>query len=80
LSNKYIISSSGTSKLNVNNIAFRDSKGVVKPNIDNSNYTFNGRGWGHGIGMSQYGARQMAAEGFTYKEILKHYYTGVNIQ
>lgn len=35
-----------------------------------------GSGWGHGVGMSQYGARQMAVEGFTARQILAHYYTG----
>lgn len=36
-------------------------------------------GYGHGVGMSQWGAEGMAGEGFNYKEILKHYYTGVEI-
>lgn len=36
-------------------------------------------GFGHGIGMSQYGAQGMALEGYTYDEILHHYYTGVEI-
>ncbi len=38
-----------------------------------------GRGWGHGAGLSQYGANAMAKDGKTYKEILSHYYqkTGV---
>lgn len=36
-------------------------------------------GYGHGVGMSQWGADGMADEGFNYKEILKHYYTGVEI-
>jgi len=36
-------------------------------------------GYGHGVGMSQYGADGMAGEGFNYKEILKHYYTGVDV-
>lgn len=36
-------------------------------------------GYGHGVGMSQYGANGMAKEGYTYDEILKHYYTGVEI-
>lgn len=36
-------------------------------------------GDGHGLGMSQYGANGMAKEGKTYQEILKHYYTGVQI-
>lgn len=33
-----------------------------------------GSGYGHGLGMSQYGAAAMAAEGFQYRDILKHYY------
>lgn len=36
-------------------------------------------GFGHGIGMSQYGAQGMALEGKQYQEILKHYYSGVEI-
>lgn len=37
-------------------------------------------GYGHGVGMSQHGANLMAKEGYTYDEILKHYYQGVEIQ
>ncbi len=36
-------------------------------------------GDGHGVGMSQYGANGMAMEGKSYQEILKHYYTGIQI-
>ena len=36
-------------------------------------------GYGHGVGMSQWGANIMAKEGNGYEEILKHYYTGINI-
>jgi SpoIID/LytB domain protein len=38
--------------------------------------TFTGSGWGHGVGMSQYGARGMAAEGRSAAQILPHYYSG----
>jgi SpoIID/LytB domain protein len=38
--------------------------------------TFDGAGWGHGVGMSQYGARAMAIDGSSYEDILAHYYTG----
>lgn len=38
------------------------------------------KGNGHGVGMSQYGAFGMANEGYKYDEILKHYYTGVEIK
>lgn len=41
--------------------------------------TFNTIGFGHGIGMSQYGAKYMAETGSTYDKILKWYYTGVDI-
>ncbi|MDO5558774.1 MAG: stage II sporulation protein D [Oscillospiraceae bacterium] len=37
------------------------------------------KGFGHGVGMSQYGANTMAGEGKTYEEILSHYYTGAVI-
>lgn len=40
---------------------------------------FKGKGYGHGVGMSQYGAKKMAEEGYNYKEILKHYFTNVDI-
>ena len=40
-------------------------------------FTVSGRGWGHGIGMSQWGAYGLAKHGASYKTILKHYYTGI---
>lgn len=42
--------------------------------------TFNVTGYGHGVGMSQYGADFMARQGSSYEEILKHYYKGVEIK
>ncbi len=39
-----------------------------------------GRGFGHGVGMCQWGARGMALGGKTYRQILRHYYPGVRIQ
>lgn len=42
-------------------------------------WIFRGRGWGHGVGMSQAGAFGMAVRGATYREILEHYYTGVHL-
>ncbi|MFQ5966913.1 MAG: SpoIID/LytB domain-containing protein [Acidimicrobiia bacterium] len=40
-------------------------------------YRFRGGGWGHTVGLSQYGALAMAEEGAAYAEILSHYYTGL---
>jgi stage II sporulation protein D len=42
-------------------------------------FFISGHGWGHGIGMSQYGAYGYALHGWTYERILKHYYTGTTI-
>ncbi len=42
--------------------------------------TFFGRGWGHGVGMCQVGAYGMALAGATYDEILKKYYTGIDLK
>lgn len=44
-----------------------------------TSYTFTGRGWGHGVGMCQYGAYGMAKMGVKYDAIIKHYYTGVAV-
>jgi len=41
-------------------------------------FTINGHGWGHGVGMSQWGAYGYAKHGWAYKDILKHYYTGIS--
>ncbi|HYY32428.1 MAG TPA: SpoIID/LytB domain-containing protein [Gaiellaceae bacterium] len=39
-----------------------------------------GRGWGHGVGMSQWGAFGMASQGSDYKQILGHYYSGTSVE
>jgi stage II sporulation protein D len=42
-------------------------------------WSLRGAGWGHGIGMSQYGAYGFAKNGSGYRDILRHYYTGISI-
>jgi stage II sporulation protein D len=42
-------------------------------------YSFTGRGWGHGVGMCQYGAYGLGKMGVKYDQILKHYYTGIDL-
>ena len=48
--------------------------------IENNNVVVVTKGFGHGVGMSQYGAEGMASNGYTYKEILEHYYQGTTIK
>lgn len=43
-------------------------------------FTFSGRGYGHGVGMSQWGAYGMAKAGYTYDDILRHYFTGIEVK
>ena len=42
-------------------------------------FLVSGRGWGHGVGMSQYGALGYAQDGWTFDQILGHYYTGAEL-
>lgn len=48
-------------------------------NTTDTSLTFHTQGYGHGVGMSQYGARKMAEDGKSYQEILTHYYTDTQI-
>ena len=50
-----------------------------KIEINNGKVTFIVTGYGHGVGMSQTGADSMAKQGSNYEEIIKHFYTGVEI-
>jgi peptidoglycan hydrolase-like amidase len=64
-------------------LGLRDNLFVIDKTYDSSgrirNFTFTGRGWGHGVGMCQVGALGYAKLGKDYREILKHYYLGVEI-
>lgn len=78
-----IVRRSGTSSLSGASsvsIRSRTSTNTVPLTSGPVTYTFNGRGWGHGVGMSQWGAKGMGDAGFTYDQILKHYYTGIEIK
>ncbi|MCI0490025.1 MAG: SpoIID/LytB domain-containing protein [Blastocatellia bacterium] len=52
----------------------RDERGRI------TTFIFTGRGWGHGVGMCQTGAYGLAKEGYSYKDILKKYYTGIKVR
>ena len=48
--------------------------------VENGKFVFAGVGNGHGVGLSQNGAKGMADMGYTYDQIIKHYYTNVTIE
>lgn len=64
---------SGFAILSSNGTTIYDSGSVAE------GYTFNGGGYGHGVGMSQYGAKGMAEAGHTFDEILAYYYPGTEL-
>ena len=61
----------------------RKALGLRSPNFEiaykEGSFTFTVRGYGHGMGMSQYGANYMAQQGKSYEEILLHYYSGCEV-
>lgn len=65
-------------------IRFREATGlrsaVFTYEYKNGSFHFTTEGYGHGVGLSQYGADYMARQGSTWEEIIRHYYTGVEIE
>jgi stage II sporulation protein D len=47
---------------------------------DNGNYVFDGKGYGHGVGLCQWSALEMSREGMTYKQILEYFYPGTKLE
>lgn len=86
------IKRSNTNRINslvINNKTFKGTYLRTLLNLRSTDITFEikddtiyltTKGYGHGVGMSQYGANGMASEGYTYEEILKYYYNNVEIK
>ena len=70
--------------VNIKGTEFRNIFSLRSTNVEisqeNGDIKMSVKGFGHGAGMSQYGADYLARQGKTYKEILKTYYTGVEIE
>jgi len=95
LVNTPVVSATGVTQLQPGNITARGAFGTaiidaggtggiagVATSVTGTGYqiVFSGRGWGHGVGMSQHGAHGMALAGYNFRQILQHYYTGVEIR
>ena len=76
----YAIDSEGKTSLLSGSVVVYNSLGNKTINLKPSYYIIEGKGWGHGLGMSQFGAKKMAEQGYTYVDILTHYYTGTYIE
>ena len=57
--------------------AFSLRSDTFEVSFSGGKYTFKNYGYGHGVGMSQYGADALAKQGYDFYEILKYYYTGI---
>ncbi|MDD4503651.1 MAG: SpoIID/LytB domain-containing protein [Clostridiaceae bacterium] len=81
-SNMYILSAAGKSKVSSpgNKVIIKGMSGTKAYNVVPNTYIFDGKGFGHGLGMSQYGAKGMAEAGNNYKKILEYYYKGAIVQ
>ncbi len=64
-------------------LGLREQLFVIERNYDDNGrvtgFTFHGRGWGHGVGLCQVGAYGLARQGYTHEQILKAYYTGIDL-
>lgn len=76
-------------KIKINEKTFDGSVVVTKLKLKSNHFTIKQdgdtinittKGYGHGVGMSQYGAQGMALNGYSYEEILMHYYQGTSIK
>jgi len=79
-----IVSASGAKEINANNFRLLVgannlySTAFLSRN-NGTNITFSGKGWGHGVGLCQYGAQSMAGKGFKWSAILKYYYPEIEL-
>lgn len=71
---------SGQTTIATGNASIRTENETMYYPTAPTEFTFTGNGWGHRLGMSQWGARSMAEKGFTYDQILKYYYKGIEVK
>jgi len=79
-----VVSQQGISMLTGNNFRIKTDATKLKSTLfqlekSSEGILFRGKGYGHGVGMSQWGAQKMALEGYNFEDILKHYYHNIKI-
>ena len=89
ISNKELTNSNRVKNITINNVTFKGTDVRSKLSLrstdfniekSNNNILITTKGYGHGVGMSQYGANALAKQNKNYKEILKYYYQGTNLK
>jgi stage II sporulation protein D len=78
----YILSDSGVKSISTSGdkIYTKGNDNDKSYGIKSNSYIINGSGYGHGVGLCQWGARGMAEEGFLYDEIITHYFPGTTVE
>ncbi|MFY4775095.1 SpoIID/LytB domain-containing protein [Metabacillus sp. RGM 3146] len=74
-----VMTASGETTVGDSTVQVQTASGTVSQDADPASITLNGKGWGHRIGMSQYGAKGFAEKGYDAEAIIKHYYPGTEI-
>lgn len=74
-----VLSASGTGNSSSNALVVMSADGQARAVTQGQTFMFIGQGNGHGLGLSQWGAKGMADEGYDYQTILKHYYQNATI-
>ncbi|WP_226000024.1 SpoIID/LytB domain-containing protein [Paenibacillus sp. BJ-4] len=74
-----ILSASGSSTLSGNGVIVMNEDRHARVIDKTQSFIFTGKGNGHGLGLSQWGANGLAEQGYDYKKILQHYYKNVDI-
>jgi len=80
LSSSNFITSSGVESSQNSSYVVTDGNTTSKLSFTSDKIVFQGHGFGHGLGMSQWGAKAMAEQGFNYEQILTHYYKNTTIE
>jgi stage II sporulation protein D len=77
---KYFILAEDTVRIEKVRADFNLRSGFFDMELKNDSIVFNGKGYGHGVGLSQEGAMEMARQGFSFSDILRFYYHQVQIR
>lgn len=76
----HVLGANGTTgQLSSGNLFIMNGDGEIRVATAERQFRFVGTGYGHGLGLSQYGARGLAEQGYGYDYILKYYYNGITI-
>ncbi|WP_211747575.1 SpoIID/LytB domain-containing protein [Paenibacillus sp. Marseille-Q4541] len=74
-----VVTASGTSSYSGDSMVVMNGDNEARAVSKSQAFLFTGQGYGHGLGLSQWGAKGLADEGYDYQSILKHYYQNVTI-